>query len=169
MSVTTISCLIPPATGMLFAVGRKTWNWGEHSIAIAAPPEACFDAITDYETFSDWQDAVLATEVLERYGDGLGKLVEVRVDARFRHVRYRLNYHYERPARIWWDFIEGDGVRAIEGEYRFEPDGARTLATYRLGIDPGVPVPGLIARRLNNGVMRRSVEDLKREAERRAG
>jgi hypothetical protein len=141
----------------------------EQSIEIAASPEACFAAITDYETFPEWQEAVLATEVDERYPDGLGKVVEVHVDAKLRHVRYRLRYHYDRPRRIWWDFLDGDGIEQIEGEYRFEPRGARTLATYRLGIDPGVPVPGFIARRLNEGVMKRSVEDLKREVERRAG
>ena len=143
-------------------------NWAEQAIEVAAPPQACFEAITDYETFTAWQDAVIATDVLERYDDGLGKLVEVHVDAKFRQVRYRLHYHYEPPRRVWWDFVEGDGVKAIEGEYLFEPDGEATRATYRLGIDPGVPVPGLIARTLNRSVMRRSVEDLKREAERRA-
>jgi hypothetical protein len=140
----------------------------EHSVEIAAPPEACFEAITDYGTFSDCQEAVLGTEVVERYPDGLGKLVQVRVDAKLRQVSYRLHYHYDRPRRVWWDFLDGDGIEDIDGEYVFEPQGDGTLATYRLGIDPGVPVPGFIARRLNEGVMRRSVEDLKREVERRA-
>jgi uncharacterized membrane protein len=139
----------------------------EQQIGIEAPPDACFEAITDYETFPGWQDAVIAVEVHERYPDGLGKLVEVKVDAKFREVTYRLHYHYDRPGRIWWDFVEGHGVEHVEGEYLFEPSGDGTLATYRLGIDPGVPVPGLIARRLNQGVMKRSVKDLKAEVERR--
>jgi uncharacterized membrane protein len=141
----------------------------EQSIEIAAPPEACFEAIVDYETFPEWQEAVVSTDVLDRYEDGLGKLVELRVDAKVRQVRYRLRYHYERPARVWWEFVEGDGIEYIEGEYLFEPRDGGTLATYRLGIDAGAPVPGFIARRLNEGVMRRSVRDLKGEAERRSG
>jgi peptide/nickel transport system substrate-binding protein len=44
-------------------------NWGQQSIEIEASPEDCFEAIVDYEAFPDWQDAVLATEVLERYDD----------------------------------------------------------------------------------------------------
>jgi hypothetical protein len=32
-----------------------------------------------------------------------------------------------------------------------------------------VPVPGFIFKRLNDGVMRRSIKDTKAEAERRAG
>jgi len=63
---------------------------------------------------------------------------------------------------------EGD-VAAVDGEFVLEPEGEdATQATYRLGIDPGVPVPGLLARQLTKGVMRRSVTDLRDEVERRA-
>jgi ribosome-associated toxin RatA of RatAB toxin-antitoxin module len=142
----------------------------EQSIDIAAPPETCFEAIVDFETYPDWQEAVIRTEVVQRYGEGLGKIVELEVDAKVRRVTYRLHYHYDRPGRLWWDFVEGDGISYIDGEYVFEPAGAETTthATYRLGIDAGVPIPGFIAKRLNEGVMRRAIEDLKREAERRA-
>jgi hypothetical protein len=62
-------------------------------------------------------------------------------------------------------------VEHVEGEFRLEPldDGDRTRAAYVLGIDPGFPAPALVVRRLNGAVMKRSVEDLKREVERRAG
>ena len=142
---------------------------GEQQIEIPAPPGDCFAAITDYESFPRWQDAVLRTRVLDRNSHGLGRTVEVTADAKFREVTYRLRYEYERPRRIWWDFVSGEGVEHIEGEYLLEPDGGGTLAIYRLGIDPGVPVPGLVARRLNAGVMRRSVEDLRDEVVRRRG
>jgi ribosome-associated toxin RatA of RatAB toxin-antitoxin module len=140
----------------------------EQSIDVAASAEACFDAIVDFETYPEWQDAVVRTEVVERYPDGLGKVVELEVDAKVRRVTYRLRYHYDRPARLWWDFVQGDGIAYIDGEYLFEASGERTLATYRLGIDAGVPIPGFVAKRLNEGVMRRSIQDLKAEAERRA-
>src|SRR5919108_5498186 len=130
-------------------------NRAEQSLEIEASPDACFDAIVDFETYPEWQDAVIGAEVLERYDDGLGKLVRLRVDAKFREVVYTLHYHYDRPGKLWWDFVDGDGVAYIDGEYLFEPldGGERTRATYRLGVDPGVPVPGFIARRLNEGVM----------------
>lgn len=142
-------------------------SWGERSLEIDGTAEECFAAITDYETFPEWQDAVLETTVLDRYDDGLGRTVRVRADAKFRVVTYELNYHYERPGRVWWDFIRGEGVHAIEGEFRFEPNGEGTDATYRLGIDAGVPIPGLLARRLTGEVMKRSVADLRDEVLRR--
>lgn len=141
----------------------------QHTLRIAATPDQCFEAIADYETFPAWQQAVKEARVVERNADGLGEIVEFRIDAKFREVGYRLHYHYERPGRIWWDFLDGNGVERIEGGYTLEPDDDGTRATYTLGIDPGVPVPGLIARRLTGEVMKRSVVDLKNEAERRAG
>jgi Polyketide cyclase / dehydrase and lipid transport len=139
----------------------------EQSLEIAASPDACFDAIVDFETYPEWQEAVLRTEVVECYDDGLGKVVELEVDAKVRRVTYRLRYHYDRPGRLWWEFVEGEGIEYIDGEYLFDPSPAGTHATYRLGIDAGVPIPGFIARRLNEGVMRRAIQDLKSETERR--
>jgi carbon monoxide dehydrogenase subunit G len=144
-------------------------NAGEQVVDIAATPEACFATIVDYETFPEWQNAVESVEVLDRDPEGRGRVVEFRVDAKFRKVTYRLRYHYDFPHRIWWDFVAGDGVEDVEGEYLLEPDRDGTRATYRLGIDAGIPIPGLVARRLNGQVLKRAAEDLKREAERRAG
>ena len=139
----------------------------ERSLEIDAAPPQCFEAITDYETFAEWQDAVKSAEVVERRPDGA--VVDFAVDAKFREVTYRLDYHHEPPGRVWWEFVHGKGVEHVEGEFTFEPAKGGTLATYRLGIDPGVPVPGLIVRRLNGLVMKRSVEDLRDEVLRRAG
>ena len=142
----------------------------EQSAEVDASPEAVFDAAVDYETFPGWQAAVERAEVLERDAAGRGELVRFEIDAKVKRVWYTLRYGYDPPDRIWWEFVEGDGVAHVEGGYRIEPldGGERTRVTYRLGIDPGVPVPGLIARRLTGGVMRRSVTDLRDEVERRA-
>lgn len=143
----------------------------EHSSDVDATPGTCFEAITDYESFPAWQQAVERIEVLDRDERGLGRRVRVEVDAKAKRIGYTLDYSYEPPARVRWEFVEGDGVELIEGEFVFEAldGGDRTRATYRLGIDPGVAVPGFLARRLSGGVMRRSLEDLRREAERREG
>ena len=139
----------------------------EQSESIDATPQACFDALCDYESFPDWQQAVESVEVLNRDGEGRGSVVRFEIDAMVRRVSYTLNYHYDEPGRIWWDMAEGD-VAAVEGEFVLEADAdSGTRATYRLGIDPGIPVPGLLARRLTKGVMRRSVTDLRDEVHRR--
>jgi hypothetical protein len=140
----------------------------EQSAEVGAPPEICFATITDYETFPEWQRAAKAAEVMERYPDGLGKVVEFHIDLGIRELRYRLDYRYERPHRVEWDFLEGDFAKDIGGEFRLEPSDDGTIATYSVTVQPAVPVPGFLARRLEREMMKRSVEDLKREAERRA-
>ena len=137
----------------------------EQQAVIDAPPQACFDAITDYETFPDWQDAVESVEVVSRYPDGRGREVAFRVDAKVKKIAYRLEYSYDEPFLITWDFLGGD-VKEITGEYRFEERGDdTTLATYVVALDAGVWLPGPVARVLNNQVMKRSVDDLKRRVE----
>jgi ribosome-associated toxin RatA of RatAB toxin-antitoxin module len=137
----------------------------EHSLVIEAEPAACFEAITEYETFPDWQGAVKDIEVLSRDGDGRGLDVRFEIDAKVRAVSYTLRYSYEPPHLITWDYVEGD-VKSVDGEYVFEDrrDGT-TLATYSLAIDPGVWLPGPLKTMLTDQVMKRSVEDLKRHVE----
>jgi Polyketide cyclase / dehydrase and lipid transport len=144
-------------------------NWAEHSVEIAAPMETCFAAITDYETFPRWQGAVVDTEVLDWDDEGRGKRVRLFIDAKVRKVDYTLDYRYDQPQRIEWDFVEGNGINAADGHYLFEDLGdGRTRATYKLGLEVGIPLPGPVARRAHKSTLKASVDDLKREAERRA-
>jgi uncharacterized membrane protein len=137
----------------------------ERQIEIAGPPEACFDAITDYESFPDWQRAVKDAEVLSRHCDGRGKEVAFEIDARLRTVRYTLDYAYEEPHHVTWSYVEGD-PKDVDGELVLETvgDGA-TLATYSLRIDPGMWLPGPVVSLLNEQVMQGALEDLKARVE----
>jgi hypothetical protein len=144
-------------------------NWAEHTVEIAAPINTCFDAITDYETFPKWQGVVVDTEVLDWDEQGRGKRVRLVVDAKVRKVDYTLDYRYDEPERIEWDFVEGNGINDADGHYLFEDlGGDRTRATYKFGLEVGIPLPGPVARRAHRSTLKASVEDLKREAERRA-
>jgi uncharacterized membrane protein len=137
----------------------------ERHIVIERPPQACFDALTEYETFPEWQRAVKSCEVISRDDRGRGKEVAFEVDAKVRSVSYTLRYRYEEPHLITWDYLEGD-VREVDGEYVFEDRGdGTTLATYALKINPGVWLPGKIVDLLNEQVMQGSMEDLKRRVE----
>jgi hypothetical protein len=144
-------------------------NWAEHTVEIAAPIQTCFDAITDYETFPSWQSAVVDTEVLDWDEQGRGKRVRLVVDAKVRKVDYTLDYRYDEPTRIEWDYVEGNGINDADGHYLFEDlGGGRTRATYKFGLEVGIPLPGPVARRAHKSTLKGSVEDLKREAQRRA-
>jgi hypothetical protein len=67
-------------------VGRKH---AEHQVVVGAPPEACFDALTDYETFPEWQEAVRSVDVVTRYPGGLGREVAFAIDAKVKQIPTR--------------------------------------------------------------------------------
>ena len=140
-------------------------NHAEHQVVIDGSPQECFDALTDYESFPEWQQAIKEIEVVSRDKNGRGAEVAFQVDAIVRKINYRLSYRYEEPHRITWDYLGGD-IKSVEGEYVFEDQGdGTTLATYQLLLDPGVFVPGPIAKALREQVMKRSMEELKRRVE----
>ena len=137
----------------------------QEQIAVAAPAQACFDALLDYESMPEWQSTVRRCTVLSRDDAGRGLDVEWEIDAKLRTVHYTLRYEYDEPHRIDCAYVDGD-VKSIDGEYVLAEDGdGRTLVTFRLEIDPGMWVPGKVKRMLNEQVMRRSIEDLKRRVE----
>jgi len=64
-------------------------DYGDCRVAdVDASPQACFDALTDFEHLPEWQGAVRQVRVLERDERGRGTVSEFEVDARIRRVRY---------------------------------------------------------------------------------
>ena len=134
---------------------------------VAASPQACFDALTDFERLPEWQGAVRDVEVLERDAAGRGTIVEYVVDARVKTVRYRLRQVYDdEPGRLASEYLGGD-FRDFYGEWRFEPldGGERTHVELDLRIDPGRFVPRVMRKAISDAVMRRALSDLKAHLE----
>ena len=83
----------------------------EQSVEIDAPPEACFDAASTTRRFPAgrrrWSGPRCwsATRRAGRRGAVRGRREGERIS-------YTLRYHYDAPGRIWWEFVEGDGVAA---------------------------------------------------------
>ena len=130
---------------------------------IDAPPQACFDALTDYDRLPEWQGAVRAVRVLERDDEGQATVVEYEVDARVKTVRYRLRQLPDAPHRLGSEYLGGD-FRDFAGEWRFTPidGGARTHVELELRIDPGRLVPRPLRKVIAHAVMGRALDDLAR-------
>jgi ribosome-associated toxin RatA of RatAB toxin-antitoxin module len=136
-------------------------SYGEQGRAVvAASPEECFDALTDYERLPEWQKAVCEVHVLERGEDGRGCVVEYVVDARVRKVRYTLRQIHERPHRLGSEYLRGD-FRDFAGEWRFTGlDGDRTQVELDVRLDPGRFVPGPVRKLIAAAVIRGALSDL---------
>ncbi len=132
----------------------------EHTEVLDADPRRCFDAVAQFETYPDWMPAFTEVQVLERDAQGRGVLVEFRIDAKLREVRYVLRHHFDIPRRISWDYVEGD-AKDVDGEWRFEEAGAgRTSCTYSVSFDVGGFVPGSVKRALAEQAVRSSLQAL---------
>ena len=138
----------------------------ERSAEIDATPEDCFAALLDYESFPEWQRAVKSVDVMTRDDQGRGRDVEFHIDAKVKQVRYVLRYSYEPPHVVTWEYVEGD-VKDVSGEFLLEPAGnGATRATYRIGLDAGIWMPGPIRKVLTDQVMKGAVDDLARRVTR---
>jgi ribosome-associated toxin RatA of RatAB toxin-antitoxin module len=132
---------------------------------IGASPQACFDALTDFERLPEWQGAVREARVLERDEHGRGLVVEYAVDARVKTVRYRLRQIYDEPRRLAGEYLGGD-FRDFAGEWRLEPTASGgTHAALDLRIDPGRFVPGPVRAAVADAVTRRALRDLRSHVE----
>jgi ribosome-associated toxin RatA of RatAB toxin-antitoxin module len=136
---------------------------GEQQAEIEAPAQECFDALTDYERLHEWQRAVRCARVVAREGEA--DVVEYEVDAKVTTLRYRLRQTYDVPRLIDSEYA-GGSLRSMSGRWTFEPLGAgRTLATVQIEADPGRWVPGPVKRVIEDALLRRAVEDLRRHVE----
>ena len=133
-------------------------------VIVAAPPQACFDALTDYEHLADWQSRVRSCTVLSRDEDGRGRAVAYEVDAKVRTVRYRLRHDYEEPWRIGSAYLGGD-FRRFEGHYDFAEAGEGCRVTLRVAIDPGLRLPRPMVRVINEAVLGRALTELREHVE----
>ena len=132
----------------------------EHSEVLDADPARCFEAVAAFDTYPQWMPAFRDVKVLERDAEGRGVLVEFRIDAKLREVRYVLRHHLDAPRRISWDYVEGD-AKDVDGEWRFEDAGdGRTRVTYSVSFDVGGFVPGSVKRALAEQAVRSSLAAL---------
>ena len=137
----------------------------ERQIVIEAPPQACFEALTDYESFPDWRGAVRSADVISRDREGRGREVAFEIESEGRPIRYTHEYRYEEPHLVAWRQLDGD-VEDVDGEFVLEDRGdGTTLATYALRVDAGMWVPGAVAQLLDDRAMQGAMEDLKRRVE----
>jgi ribosome-associated toxin RatA of RatAB toxin-antitoxin module len=134
------------------------------TVTVGGPPQACFDVLTDYASLPQWQSRVVQARVLSTDDAGRGREVEYVIDVKLRTVRYRLAHSYREPEFIGSEYLGGD-FREFAGDYRFQANGEGTLVAFHLRIDPGLLIPGPIARMLNEAVMGRALQDLKRRVE----
>jgi uncharacterized membrane protein len=141
----------------------------ERTVQIDAPLERCYEIVADLESTPEWQDSMIAIEVLERDRQQRPTLCEITSDAKVRQVKSQYRFAHHPPDRMSWEQEKGE-LKALTGEWRLEDLGeGRTRAIYHLEADPG-RVLGLLLRgpvegKVKEFLTKDAAEGLKRAAE----
>lgn len=138
----------------------------KHSVVIEASQQECFDVITDFESYPEWNGNLSAASI-EKTSRGVARQVAFEMDARVKAIRYVLEYTQKKPTSLRWHSVAGD-VSEISGHYTFKKLGpTRTEATCVQCIDLGFWLPGPVRRLAENTALKQSLGELKTETERR--
>ena len=131
----------------------------------ATPPEVMAVA-ADFEAYPEWVGNLEQVEVLHRDRRGRGTRVAFRLRTPLGDQTYTLAYRYQpRDAGMSWTYVEGT-LEDLAGSYTLEPTGdGTTRVTYRLEVDLGMPLPGLVRRQAAKQIVRSALGDLKRRVE----
>jgi uncharacterized membrane protein len=129
---------------------------------VNAPVDKIVDALTDFETFPEWQGAVMECEVLERDDEGRGSLVRMKVDAKVRKVEYVVRYSYDLPHGLSWEQVSGD-LKENTGKYTFtQRDDGATDVTVDIVAEVGFFVPGPMKKLIREQSLKNSIRELKK-------
>lgn len=138
------------------------------SIAIDADPADVMAVIADFPNYPQWAESVKSTEVRETGPDGRARRVAFVLDAGIVRDRYELAYTWDGDARVEWELVSGQMMKAQHGSYLISPDGAgRCRVTYSLSVDLAIPMLGLLKRKAERVVMDTALKELKKRVESR--
>ena len=130
---------------------------------VNAPVEKIFETLTDFESFPNWQAAILEAEVLERDDQGRGTRIRMKVDAKVKKVGYIVKYDYsDAPNSISWDQESGD-LSENRGRHTFAPkDDGSTDVTVDIVAEVGFFVPGPMKKLIRDQSLKNSLRELKK-------
>jgi len=138
----------------------------EGSVEVAATPQAVMAVVADFDAYPEWVGNLEQVEVLARDRRGRGTRVAFRLRTPVLSAAYTLAYRYApRGGGVSWEYVEGT-LEDLSGSYTLEPTaGGGTLVTYRLQVELGMPLPGLVKRQAARQIVRSALGDLKRRVE----
>lgn len=139
------------------------------TVEIDAPKSACYAIIADLPSTPEWQDSMIALEVLESDSEGRASLVEIKSDGKVKEITSRVAFEYQPEDGMTWEQKKGD-LKWMKGSWTLEDLGDdRTRATYALKGDTGrmlgLLIKGPVQDKLKEWLTKDAAEGLKARAE----
>lgn len=138
----------------------------ETSVHIPAPAPWIVEVVADFAAYPQWAHGVKETEVLSTEGDGWADRVRFHLDAGVIRDQYVLDYDWQLGARgtgsVSWEMVQGRTLKALRGAYVLAADGSGTLVTYRLCVQPSIPMLGALRRKAEQTIIGTALSSLSR-------
>jgi hypothetical protein len=121
-------------------------------IVIEAAPDEILDVIGDFDTVTEWSEPHQSAEVLEKDKDGRPLKVKMKVKVAGITDEQVVAYTWG-DNKVSWTLVSSGQQRAQDASYTLTPDGDKTKVTFKLSVDPVVPLPGFVLKRAIKGTI----------------
>ena len=136
------------------------------SLLVDAPPARVMDVIADFDRYPQWASGVRRCEVRGLREDGRALEVWFELEATPIKDSYTLVYDWQGDDAVTWSLgTAGRLVRRLDGSYRLATQGGGTEVTYRLAVELGIPLIGLLRRRAEKVIVETALQGLKDRVE----
>jgi uncharacterized protein YndB with AHSA1/START domain len=139
------------------------------TIVIDAPPSRVMEAIADFDAYPEWAQGVHTAEVRETLPDGRAKEVYFEIEATPIKDSYSLGYDWHGDESVTWSLVSGKMMKKLDGAYLLRPNGSGTEVTYRLAVELGIPMIGMLKRKAEKVIIDTALKGLKKRVESQGG
>jgi ribosome-associated toxin RatA of RatAB toxin-antitoxin module len=129
-------------------------------IVIEATPEEILDVIADLDSLTEWSPPYQSSEVLERHEGGRPSKAKMKVKLVGVTDEQVVAYTWG-DKKVSWTLVSSGQQRSQDASYTLMPDGDRTKVTFRISVDPVVPVPGFVLKRAIKGTIDAGTQGLR--------
>jgi ribosome-associated toxin RatA of RatAB toxin-antitoxin module len=129
-------------------------------IVIEATPEEILDVIADLDSLTEWSPPYQSSEVLERHKGGRPSKAKMKVKLVGITDEQVVAYTWG-DKKVSWTLVSSGQQRSQDASYTLTPDGDRTKVTFRISVDPVVPVPGFVLKRAIKGTIDAGTQGLR--------
>lgn len=143
-----------------FAIVRAMTVTETREVIIEASPEQILEVIADIEALPDWSSAHQSVELIEVGADGRPKLAKMKVNTAGNADEQVIAYTWSDNS-VSWTLVSSSKLRTQEGRYTVMPEGERTRLKFELTVDPTIPVPGFLLKRIIKGSMQTATDGLR--------
>ncbi|MBO0842752.1 MAG: SRPBCC family protein [Nocardioides sp.] len=135
------------------------------TIEVLASPGDVMAVIADFPAYTQWAKGMQKVTVLETAADGRAKQVRFVLDVAPIKDEYTLAYTWDDDTRVSWRLVDGNLLKAMDGDYKLRDLGGSTEVTYRLALDLSIPLIGMLKRKGEKVLVDTALRGLKTRVE----